>query len=57
LPPLDSFEAVAREWHAKNQPTWAESHHGTRWRSAIPGRILRFADNPVFPASIADARA
>ena len=26
LPPLDSFEAVAREWYAKNKPTWAASH-------------------------------
>ena len=26
LPPVDSFEAVAREWHTKNLPTWAPSH-------------------------------
>lgn len=26
LPPIDSFEAVAREWHAKNEPTWVSLH-------------------------------
>ena len=26
LPPVDSFEAVAREWHTKNVATWAPSH-------------------------------
>lgn len=26
LPPLDSFESVAREWYAKHSPSWASTH-------------------------------
>ena len=40
LPPLDSFEAVAREWYAKNKPTWAPSHSA---------KILRRLEVDVFP--------
>jgi integrase len=40
LPPIDSFEAVAREWHAKNAPTWAESHSS---------KIIRRLELDVFP--------
>ena len=40
LPPLDSFEAVAREWYAKNKPTWAPSHSS---------KILRRLEVDVFP--------
>ena len=36
----NSFEAVAREWHAKYAPTWAE-HHGDR--------IIRRLERDVFP--------
>ncbi|SIQ59228.1 Integrase [Janthinobacterium sp. TND4EL3] len=36
----NSFEAVAREWHAKFAPTWAE-HHGDR--------ILRRLERDIFP--------
>ncbi|RFP27604.1 integrase arm-type DNA-binding domain-containing protein [Duganella sp. BJB476] len=36
----NSFEIVAREWHAKYAPTWAE-HHGDR--------ILRRLERDVFP--------
>ena len=36
----NSFEAVAREWHAKYAPTWAE-HHGDR--------ILRRLERDIFP--------
>jgi integrase len=40
LPPIDSFEAVAREWHAKNAPTWALSHSS---------KIIRRLEQDVFP--------
>jgi integrase len=40
LPPIDSFEAVAREWHGKNASTWAPSH-------SI--KILRRLEQDVFP--------
>jgi integrase len=40
LPPLDSFEAVAREWHTKNVPTWAPSHSS---------KIIRRLEQDVFP--------
>ena len=40
LPPVDSFEAVAREWHAKNNATWAPSH-------SI--KIIRRLEQDVFP--------
>ena len=40
LPPIDSFEAVAREWHAKSEPTWAPSHSS---------KILRRLELDVFP--------
>jgi len=40
LPPVDSFEAVAREWHTKNASTWAASH-------AI--KIIRRLEHDVFP--------
>ncbi len=40
LPPQGSFEAVAREWYAKNAPTWAPSH-------SI--KIIRRLENDVFP--------
>jgi integrase len=40
LPPLDSFEAVAREWHTKNVPTWAPSHSS---------KIIRRLGQDVFP--------
>ena len=40
LPPVDSFEAVAREWHAKNVATWAPSH-------SI--KIIRRLEQDVFP--------
>lgn len=36
----NSFEAVAREWHAKYAPTWVE-HHGDR--------IIRRLERDVFP--------
>ncbi|WP_090317582.1 integrase arm-type DNA-binding domain-containing protein [Duganella sp. CF517] len=36
----NSFEAVAREWHAEYAPTWAE-HHGDR--------IIRRLERDVFP--------
>ena len=35
-----SFEAVAREWFAKNEPTWAESHSD---------KIIRRLERDVFP--------
>lgn len=40
LPPIDSFEAVAREWHTKNEPTWAPSHSS---------KIIRRLEQDVFP--------
>lgn len=40
LPPVDSFEAVAREWHAKNASTWADSHST---------KIIRRLELDVFP--------
>lgn len=40
LPPLDSFEAVAREWYAKNEPGWAPSH---------AEKIIRRLERDVFP--------
>jgi len=40
LPPVDSFEAVAREWHAKNVATWAPSHSV---------KIIRRLEQDVFP--------
>lgn len=40
LPPIDSFEAVAREWHAKNAPTWAYSHST---------KIIRRLEQNAFP--------
>ena len=40
LPPIDSFEAVAREWHNKNVPTWAPSHSS---------KIIRRLEQDVFP--------
>jgi integrase len=40
LPPNNSFEAVAREWHAKNAPTWAISHSS---------KIIRRLEMDVFP--------
>ena len=40
LPPLDSFEAVAREWYAKSEPTWAPSH---------AEKIIRRLERDVFP--------
>lgn len=36
----NSFEAVAREWYAKNAPTWVESHGP---------RILRRLEKDLFP--------
>lgn len=35
-----SFEAIAREWYAKQQPTWAESH---------ADKIIRRLERDVFP--------
>jgi hypothetical protein len=43
LPPLDSFEAIAREWHTKNDLTWAPSHS-----SKIIGRL----EQDVSPGSV-----
>jgi hypothetical protein len=40
LPPIDSFEAVAREWHGKSAPTWAASHSS---------KIIRRLEQDVFP--------
>ena len=40
LPPENSFEAIAREWYAKNQPGWAASH---------ASKILRRLEADVFP--------
>jgi integrase len=40
LPPSDSFEAIAREWHTKNEPTWAPSHSS---------KIIRRLEQDVFP--------
>lgn len=40
LPPINSFEAVAREWHTKNVPTWADSHST---------KIIRRLELDVFP--------
>lgn len=40
LPPVDSFEAVARAWHTKNEPTWAPSHSS---------KIIRRLEQDVFP--------
>lgn len=40
IAPPGSFEAVAREWFAKNQPTWAASHSE---------KIIRRLERDVFP--------
>lgn len=40
LPPENSFEAIAREWYAKNEPSWAASH---------ASKILRRLEADVFP--------
>jgi integrase len=40
IAPPGSFEAVAREWFAKNAPTWAESHSD---------KIIRRLERDVFP--------
>jgi len=40
LPPIDSFEAVAREWHTKNDSSWAPSHSS---------KIIRRLAQDVFP--------
>lgn len=40
LPPIDSFEAVAREWQAKSEPTWALSHSS---------KIILRLEQDVFP--------
>jgi hypothetical protein len=40
LPPIDSFEAIAREWHTKNAPTWVLSHST---------KIIRRLEQDVFP--------
>jgi integrase len=40
LPPLDSFEAIAREWYAKHAPSWADTH---------ADKILRRLERDVFP--------
>lgn len=36
----DNFEAVAREWHAKQKPSWRETH---------AAKVLRFLEVDVFP--------
>lgn len=36
----ETFEAIAREWHAKFTPTWAETHGK---------RVLERLDNHIFP--------
>lgn len=36
----NSFEIVAREWHAKNRPSWVNSH---------ADRILKGLENNIFP--------
>ena len=40
IAPPGSFEAVAREWFAKNKPTWADSHSD---------KIIRRLERDVFP--------
>ncbi|MDH4390869.1 MAG: tyrosine-type recombinase/integrase [Aquabacterium sp.] len=40
LPLPESFEAVAREWYAKHQPSWAASH---------ADKIIRRLERDVFP--------
>ena len=40
LPPVDSFEAVAREWYDKNEPNWAATHSE---------KIIRRLERDVFP--------
>jgi len=40
LPPLDSFEAIAREWYANHAPSWADTH---------AEKILRRLERDVFP--------
>jgi integrase len=40
LPPVDSFEAVAREWYQKNAPNWAATHSE---------KIIRRLERDVFP--------
>lgn len=40
LPVPESFEAVAREWYAKHQPSWAPSHSE---------KIIRRLERDVFP--------
>lgn len=40
LPVPESFEAVAREWYAKHQPSWAASH---------ADKIIRRLERDVFP--------
>ena len=36
----NSFETIAREWHLRNQPTWATSHEV---------RVLRLLERDIFP--------
>lgn len=36
----ESFEAIAREWHTKHSPNWADSHSS---------RILKRLENDIFP--------
>ena len=36
----NSFEVIAREWHLRNQPTWAASHEV---------RVLRLLERDLFP--------
>ena len=40
LPPIDSFEAVAREWYRKHAPNWAATHSD---------KIIRRLERDVFP--------
>src|SRR5450631_926025 len=40
LPPIDSFEAVAREWYEKNARNWAATHSE---------KIIRRLERDVFP--------
>ena len=40
LPPINSFEAVAREWYEKNAPGWASTHSE---------KIIRRFERDVFP--------
>lgn len=40
LPPIDSFEAVTREWYGKQSPQWSPSH---------AEKIIRRLERDVFP--------